>query len=70
MKLCTFHPSSKNEKSPSRENFLYFRKQKPQKISYVFSKENCSYISGNGSPDGKLQSLKIKQKEPAQSSLL
>ena len=34
--------------SPPRENFLYFRKQKPDKFSYIFWKESFSYISGNG----------------------
>ena len=37
-------------------------KGNPEKISYIFPKERCSYVSGNGSPDGKSQSLKIKQK--------
>ena len=34
--------------SPPQENFLYFRKWKHQNFSYIFSKENFSYISGNG----------------------
>ena len=30
--------------SPPQENFLYFRKWKHQKFSYIFSKENFSYF--------------------------
>ena len=52
-----FSPSSKNNKNPPRENFLCFRKRKPLKTSYFFSKETPqkffifqetepSYISG------------------------
>ena len=36
MKPCTFHLKLKNKKIPLRENFLNFRKPKPQKISCVF----------------------------------
>ena len=46
-----FTPSSKNKRNPPQENFLYFRKRKPRKISYIFSKESCSYVSGNGCLD-------------------
>ena len=41
---------------------IFHTSGKGKKISYIFPKERCSYVSGNGSPDGKLQSLKIKQK--------
>ena len=34
-----------------RKLFSYFRKQKPEKISYIFSKESCSYISRNRNPE-------------------
>ena len=43
---AVFSPSSK--KNPLGENFSYFRKQKPRKICYIFSKEIFPYISGNG----------------------
>ena len=42
-----FNPSSRNKKNPPQEHFLYFRKRKPQQISYIFSKESCSYILEN-----------------------
>ena len=35
---------------PIPKFFLYFRERNPLKKLYVFSKENCSYISGNGKP--------------------
>ena len=34
-----------------KENFFYFRKLKPRKNSYIFSKENFLYIFGNGNPE-------------------
>ena len=40
--------------SPSRENFLYFRKQKPEKMYYIFSTESFSYISGKETSKRKL----------------
>ena len=46
-----FTPNSKNKRNPPRENFLYFRKRKPRKISCVFLKECFCYISGNGNPE-------------------
>ena len=46
-----FTPNSKNKGNPPRENFLYLKKQKPQEISYIFSKESCSYFSGNRDPE-------------------
>ena len=33
-----FSPRTKNEKNPPQQNFLYFRKRKHHKISYIFSK--------------------------------
>ena len=41
----------KRKKNPPRINFLYFRKRKHQKTSYIFSKESCSYVSGKRNPD-------------------
>ena len=38
MESCTFHLSSKNQKSPPGENFLCFWKQNPRKVSYVLGK--------------------------------
>ena len=49
--LLFFTPNSKNKRNPPRENFLYFRKRKPRKISCVFLKECFCYISGNGNPE-------------------
>ena len=34
-----------------RENFLYFRKRRLSKISYIFSKESFSYTSRNENPE-------------------
>ena len=48
-KKTFLNPSSKNKKDPSRENFLYFRKRKPQNIYFIFSKESRSNISGKKS---------------------
>ena len=44
MEPCTFKPRLKKflKKNPPRENFL---------CSNIFSKESCSYISGNGNPE-------------------
>ena len=36
--------------SPSRENVLYFRKRRLQKIYYIYQ-NSCSYILGNGKPE-------------------
>ena len=56
-----FSPQARkvNEIHPRK---IFHTSGKGKKISYIFPKERCSYVSGNGSPDGKLQSLKIKQK--------
>ena len=39
--------------------FLYFRKWKSWKISYIFSKESFSYISGKGNPKKFLMFQKV-----------
>ena len=47
--LCFSPEAQKNKRNPPKENFLYFRKQKPRKFFYIFLKESLSYISGNKS---------------------
>ena len=52
MKPCTFQSMiEKLKKNPPRENFLYFRKRKPRKSVYIFSKESFFYILGNGNAE-------------------
>ena len=43
-----FSPSSKNKKNPSEKISYASGNGNPEKTSYIFSKENCSDISGNG----------------------
>ena len=39
MESSTFQPRFKKLKKTPQERFLYFRKQKPQKTAYIFSKK-------------------------------
>ena len=52
-----FTRSSKNKRNPPGKISYTSGKGNPEKISYIFPKESYSYVSGNGSPDSKLQSL-------------
>ena len=53
------NPRSNNKKNPPRKKFLIF-----QEISYIFSKESFSYISGNGTLHFSAQDRKIKKNPP------
>ena len=56
----------KTQENPSRKKFLIFPKMELScyiitKISYIFSKESLSYISGNRTLHFSAQALKIKK---------
>ena len=55
MKPCTFWPT------PSK---FFAKKTRSEKISYIFSKESFSYISGNGTLHFSAQARKIKEIHP------
>ena len=52
MERYTFQAKLKKKKKKfyPEKNFFYFRKWKPQKISYIFSKESFSDILGIRKP--------------------
>ena len=55
MEPCTFQAKPKRKKNPRRENFLYFRKQKPRKnVIYLLKRKLFLYFGKRKSQQNSL----------------